>query len=168
MLVAVAAEPESATEASDAELAGRVRGGDRAAEAELFRRLAPRVRLYGLRHLRDPAAADDLVQDVLLMTFDSLCAGKVRKDERLALMCSGPAGGWPSVSHGARRGASGLLAREGEGDRFVGEYTFAHMASATGRRMASASERTLLGIVSAGSTPSGRAPLTAAAIPLGR
>jgi hypothetical protein len=56
MLVAVAAEPESATEASDAELAGRVRGGDRAAEAELFRRLAPRVRLYGLRHLRDPAA----------------------------------------------------------------------------------------------------------------
>ena len=84
MLVAVAAEPESATEASDAELAGRVRGGDRAAEAELFRRLAPRVRLYGLRHLRDPAAADDLVQDVLLMTFDSLRAGKVREDERLA------------------------------------------------------------------------------------
>ena len=37
MLIAVAAEPESATEASDAELAGRVRGGDRAAEAELFR-----------------------------------------------------------------------------------------------------------------------------------
>src|SRR5882672_3206260 len=84
MLVAVAAEPESATEASDAELAGRVRGGDRAAEAELFRRLAPRVRLYGLRHLRDPAAADDLVQDVLLMTFDSLRAGKVRENERLA------------------------------------------------------------------------------------
>jgi RNA polymerase sigma-70 factor, ECF subfamily len=84
MLVAVAAEPESATEASDAELAGRVRGGDRAAEAELFRRLAPRVRLYGLRHLRDPTAADDLVQDVLLMTFDSLRAGKVREDERLA------------------------------------------------------------------------------------
>ena len=84
MLIAVAADPESATEASDAELAGRVRKGDRAAEAELFRRLAPRVRLYGLRHLRDPAAADDLVQDVLLMTFDSLRAGKVREDERLA------------------------------------------------------------------------------------
>src|SRR5258708_15582031 len=84
MLVAVAAEPESATEASDAELAGRVRRGDRAAEAELFRRLAPRVRLYGLRHLRDPSAADDLVQDVLLMTFDRLRAGKVREEERLA------------------------------------------------------------------------------------
>src|SRR6266545_8160325 len=43
-----------------------------------------RVRLYGLRHLRDPAAADDLVQDVLFMTFDSLRAGKLREDERLA------------------------------------------------------------------------------------
>jgi len=31
------------------------------AEGELFRRFAPRVRLYGLRHLRDPAEADDLV-----------------------------------------------------------------------------------------------------------
>ena len=83
MLAAVGANPESATEASDAELAGRVRNGDGAAEAELFRRLAPRVRLYGLRHLRDPAAADDLVQDVLLMTFDNLRAGKVREEERL-------------------------------------------------------------------------------------
>ena len=62
----------------------RVRGGDRDAEAELFRRLAPRVRLYGLRHLRDPAAADDLAQDVMLLTFDSLRAGKVRESERLA------------------------------------------------------------------------------------
>jgi RNA polymerase sigma-70 factor (ECF subfamily) len=84
MLVAVASDPESATQTSDGELAGRIKGGDRAAEAELFRRLAPRVRLYGLRHLRDPAAADDLVQDVLLMTFDSLRAGKVREEERLA------------------------------------------------------------------------------------
>jgi RNA polymerase sigma-70 factor (ECF subfamily) len=84
MLVAVAADPGSLQEASDADLAGRVRTGDRSAEAELFRRLAPRVRLYGLRHLRDPAAADDLVQDVLMMTFDSLRAGKVREEDRLA------------------------------------------------------------------------------------
>lgn len=77
-------DPESATEHSDALLAGRVQEGDRGAEAELFRRLAPRVRLYGLRHLRDPAAADDLVQDVMLMTFDSLRAGKVRERDRLA------------------------------------------------------------------------------------
>jgi RNA polymerase sigma-70 factor (ECF subfamily) len=80
----VAANPLGTTAATDAELAGRVARGDRDAEAELFLRLAPRVRLYGLRHLRDPAAADDLVQDVMLMTFDSLRAGKVREEERLA------------------------------------------------------------------------------------
>jgi len=84
MLVAMAADPEGAAAESDAELAGRVRGGDRAAEAELFRRLGPRVRLYGLRHLRDPAAADDLVQDVIVLMFASLRAGKVREEERLA------------------------------------------------------------------------------------
>jgi RNA polymerase sigma-70 factor (ECF subfamily) len=69
---------------TDADLAVRVAGGDREAEAELFRRLGPRVRLYGLRHLRDQAAADDLVQDVMILTFDGLRDGKVREPERLA------------------------------------------------------------------------------------
>lgn len=57
---------------------------DSAAEAELYRRLAPRVRLYGLRHLRDRAAAADLVQQVLLMTLERLRAGEVREPERIA------------------------------------------------------------------------------------
>lgn len=70
--------------ATDADLAGRLAAGDRDAEAELYRRLAPRVRLYGLRHLRDPTAADDLVQDVMLTTFDGLRHAKVRDRERLA------------------------------------------------------------------------------------
>lgn len=65
----------------DAELARRLAAGDSAVEPELCRRLAPRVRLYGLRHLRDAAAADDLVQDALLMSFEMLRAGKVRKPE---------------------------------------------------------------------------------------
>jgi RNA polymerase sigma-70 factor (ECF subfamily) len=39
-------------------------GATDAEEAELYRRFAPRVRLYGRRHLRDGAAADDLAQDV--------------------------------------------------------------------------------------------------------
>jgi RNA polymerase sigma-70 factor (ECF subfamily) len=69
---------------TDADLAVRVAAGDRDAEAELFRRLGPRVRLYGLRHLRDGAAADDLVQDVMILTFDGLRDGKVREPERLA------------------------------------------------------------------------------------
>ena len=56
---------------------------DSAAESELYRRLAPRVRLYGLRHLRDRDAAADLVQHVLLLTLESLRAGKLREPERI-------------------------------------------------------------------------------------
>ncbi len=55
-----------------------------AAEAEFCRRFAPRVRLYGLRHLRDRHAAADLVQQVLVMTLERLRAGKLREPERLA------------------------------------------------------------------------------------
>jgi RNA polymerase sigma-70 factor (ECF subfamily) len=73
--------------ASDRELALRVATGSAdagAAETELYGRLAPRVRLYGLRHLRDPASADDLVQDVLMLTLERLRAGRVREPDRLA------------------------------------------------------------------------------------
>ena len=59
-------------------------GPDAAAEAELYRRLAPRVRLYGLRHLRDRHAAADLVQQVLLLTLERLRAGELREPERIA------------------------------------------------------------------------------------
>ena len=57
---------------------------DSAAEAELYRRLAPRVRLYGLRHLRDRHGAADLVQNVLLMTLERLRAGRIREPQRIA------------------------------------------------------------------------------------
>lgn len=56
---------------------------DRAAEAELCRRFAPRVRLYGLRHLRDPHAAADLVQQVLLLALEKLRAGALNEPDRL-------------------------------------------------------------------------------------
>jgi RNA polymerase sigma-70 factor (ECF subfamily) len=59
-------------------------GNDRAAEAELFRRIAPRIRLYGLRHLRDQHAADDLVQQVLITTLEALRAGRLRESDKLA------------------------------------------------------------------------------------
>ena len=68
----------------DAELAAAVTRGDAGAEAELYRRLAPRVRLYGLRHLRDRHAAADLVQQVLVTTLERLRAGEVREPARLA------------------------------------------------------------------------------------
>ena len=57
---------------------------DSAAETELYRRLGRRVRLYGLRHLRDRQAAADLVQQVLLITLERLRAGKLREPDRIA------------------------------------------------------------------------------------
>ena len=70
---------------SDAELVRRIGSGhDHEAESELFRRMAPRVRLYGLRHLRDGHAADDLTQHVMITTLEALRAGRLREPEKLA------------------------------------------------------------------------------------
>jgi RNA polymerase sigma-70 factor (ECF subfamily) len=55
-----------------------------AAEAELVRRFAPRIRLFGLRRLRDHAAAQDLVQEVLMTTLQALRAGRIEEPDRLA------------------------------------------------------------------------------------
>jgi RNA polymerase sigma-70 factor, ECF subfamily len=52
-------------------------------ETELYRRFAPRVRLYGLRHLRDAAAAQDLVQEVFIVLIDRLRSGGVRNVEAI-------------------------------------------------------------------------------------
>jgi RNA polymerase sigma-70 factor (ECF subfamily) len=71
-------------ELEDAELVRQIRSGsDREAEAELFRRMAPRIRLYGLRHLRDEHAAEDLTQQVLITTLEALRAGRLREPEKL-------------------------------------------------------------------------------------
>lgn len=75
-------------DSSDGDLARTVAavqpGSAEAAESELFRRFAPRVRLYGLRHLRDEDAADDLVQQVLLLTIEKLRTGAVRDVDQIA------------------------------------------------------------------------------------
>lgn len=54
------------------------------AEAELYRLMAPRARRYGLRHLRDPDAAADLMQHVMALTIEQLRSGKLREPERVA------------------------------------------------------------------------------------
>ena len=75
-------------ELDDGTLARRVAAAgerpDSEAESALYRRLARRVRLYGLRHLRDAHAAADLVQQVLLTTLERLRAGEVREPEKIA------------------------------------------------------------------------------------
>src|SRR5262245_62711191 len=73
--------------ASDGDLARGIAsappGAAQAEESELYRRFAYRVRLYGLKHLRDEAAADDLAQQVLLVTIERLREGEVRNPDEI-------------------------------------------------------------------------------------
>lgn len=101
----------------DAALARAVAAGaGREAEAEVYRRLFPRARLYGLAHLRDPHAAQDLAQQVLLMTLEALRAGRVQDPDKLASFVLGTC---RMVVLEQRRGArrrEALLAAYGEHD----------------------------------------------------
>jgi RNA polymerase sigma-70 factor (ECF subfamily) len=75
-------ETQALASVTDAMLAGSIAsaapGAAHEEEAELYRRFAPRVRLYGLKHLRDGAAAQDLVQQVFIVTIERLRLGEVR------------------------------------------------------------------------------------------
>jgi RNA polymerase sigma-70 factor (ECF subfamily) len=71
-------------------------------EAELYRRYAPRVRLYGRRHLENDAAADDLAQDVLLLTIERLRAGRVRRPAEIGSFILGTS---RMIAHSERRTA---------------------------------------------------------------
>lgn len=79
----------------DAALARRIiacaPGRDGAAEAELCRRLGPRIRLYGRKHLRSEAAAADLMQDVLVMLLEKLRTGGVRDPDQVVSFVLGTA-----------------------------------------------------------------------------
>lgn len=71
----------------EAQLARRIAaapaGEAREAEAALYRLLAPRVRRYGQRHLRDDHAAEDLMQHVLSLAIQKLRAGALREPGRI-------------------------------------------------------------------------------------
>jgi len=72
-------------EAPDGELIRLIAAGAKdapAAEAELCRRFAPRIRLYGLRHLRNEDRARDLVQAVLLAVLQAARAGRIADPDR--------------------------------------------------------------------------------------
>jgi RNA polymerase sigma-70 factor (ECF subfamily) len=76
-----------ASEGPEAQLACRIAlagaGIAREAESQLYRLLAPRVRRYGLRHLRDDHAAADLMQHVMALTIEQLRAGALREPQRV-------------------------------------------------------------------------------------
>jgi len=78
--------PAAVRSLADAELARRIAESapfDAAAEAELCRRFGPRVRLYGIRHLRDEERVRDLVQSVLLAVLETIRRGRLEDPERL-------------------------------------------------------------------------------------
>ena len=81
-------------------IAGSPSGSTDAEEAELYRRFAPRVRLYGRRHLQNDAAAADLAQDVLLLTIERLRAGEVRRPEEIGSFILGTS---RMMAHSERR-----------------------------------------------------------------
>jgi RNA polymerase sigma-70 factor (ECF subfamily) len=65
------------------EVAGSTAGAAAAAEGELYRRFARRIRLFGLKHLRDDMAADDLAQQVMLIAIERLRAGEIRNPDEI-------------------------------------------------------------------------------------
>jgi len=65
------------------EVASAPAGHAAAAEGELYRRFARRVRLFGLRYLRDGMAADDLAQQVMLIAIERLRAGEIRNPDEI-------------------------------------------------------------------------------------
>lgn len=101
--------------ATDAELARCIAsaapGAAQAEEAELYRRFAPLVRLYGIRHLRDGAAAEDLAQQVLCVTIERLRAGEVRKPDQIGSFILGTSRMMAGSLKRAERRRHGLLER---------------------------------------------------------
>jgi RNA polymerase sigma-70 factor (ECF subfamily) len=83
MDTAAVAPADSAEALLARRIAGAPGGEARDAEAQLYRLLAPRVRRYGRRHLRDDHTADDLMQHVMALAIEKLRSGAVADPERI-------------------------------------------------------------------------------------
>jgi RNA polymerase sigma-70 factor, ECF subfamily len=107
--------------ATDGELARAIAARTEAAEAaetELYRRFAPRIRLFGLRHLRDEDAARDLMQQVLLLTIEKLREGAVRDMDMIGSFILGS----------SRMLALNLKRRDRRRDALLGAFPAQHPA----------------------------------------
>lgn len=80
-------------------------------ETDLFERFGRRVFLFGLKHLRDRDAAEDLVQQVLVTTIEKLRAGEVRDPDRLGSFVLGMSRTMIVDSRRGQRRRDGLLDR---------------------------------------------------------
>lgn len=79
-----AAGPGGAGLGTAAEMVRRIRAGDREAEAELVEHFRRGLSLLLRRLTRDPALAEDLLQDTLALTLQKIRQGEVREPDRLA------------------------------------------------------------------------------------
>jgi RNA polymerase sigma-70 factor (ECF subfamily) len=80
--------PSPPADSPEAQAARRIAGAPAGpardeAEGQLYRLLAPRIRRYGLRHLRDAHAAADLAQHVMVLTIERLRDGALREPDRV-------------------------------------------------------------------------------------
>lgn len=80
-------------------------------ETDLFERFGRRVFLFGLKHLRDRDAAEDLVQQVLVTTIEKLRAGEVRDPGKLGSFVLGMSRTMIVDSRRGERRRTGLLGR---------------------------------------------------------
>jgi len=76
--------PSALEHVTHAELVERAaRGADREAEGEVCRRFGERIRLYGLKHLRNDDLAKELVQRVLVVVIQALRGGRIEEPAHL-------------------------------------------------------------------------------------
>jgi RNA polymerase sigma-70 factor (ECF subfamily) len=81
----------SPTESELLELANRIAHGDTGAENRLVKLYTARVRSMAMRRTRDPEAAKEIVDDVMMGTIQALRRGKVREPGRLGAFVYGTA-----------------------------------------------------------------------------
>jgi len=72
-------------------LAARIQSGDRSAEGELVRCFGGRVLALLIARTRDPEAARDLFQEMMLAAISALRQGQLREPEKLAAYLQGTA-----------------------------------------------------------------------------
>jgi RNA polymerase sigma-70 factor, ECF subfamily len=114
-----ALDTAAATDSPEAMLARAIAGapagpGRDAAEAALYRLLAPRIRRYGLRHLRDAHAAADLAQQVMVLTLERLREGALREPERVLSYVLGASRLMVTDQRRGERRREALLERHGD------------------------------------------------------
>ncbi len=107
-------EPVPTQPPSNAALARAVArpGGDEEAEAELCRRFARRAFLYGLKHLGEAAAAEDLAQEALVTVLVALREGRVQDPDQLASFVLGTCRMLAAAQRRKAARREALLARE--------------------------------------------------------